>query len=168
VFSQSFEYPEIINNGSFLLNSGIGFGKGLDSSLKVPPLFISGDSAIPIAGLPFTAGLALAWSAEEGKIEKESRSSKNLGLAFRLGLHEGWGINRLDTYILLTLGGVTSWESARSDDPAISNKTDEINRLFWFGLGAGARWFFLPKFGINTELTIGNFYNFAIGFSLLI
>ena len=164
-------YPENINNGTILINGGIGIGKALESKLKVPPLILSLDTAIPFASLPFTAGLAVTWSAEEGALQTASlipvlHSSGNLGTALRIGYHEGWGIKNFDSYLQLILGGITAWETVKTNDPLVKNKADEPKGYFWFGFGAGVRWFFTPIFGINAEISLGNLYNLAIAVSI--
>ena len=149
--AQNVNYPDIINNGTIFINGGMGFGYALTSKVKLPPVIISADIAIPIAALPISTGIIFAFSTEEGSIDYEEteHSSSNFGFAFRLGYHEGWGISRLDTYLGLTLGAIMN----------------ELRPIFWFGLGIGGRYFFHPRFGINAELKLGNFYNFSLALS---
>ena len=177
---QTANYPDIINNGTIFLNTGIGFGrvhgktKYDEHKTTLIPLIVSADMAIPIASLPFTLGLAFAFSKEEGSIKDNYNyssysaicSSDNMGFALRTGYHFGWGINRFDTYINLTLGAIRALEDEKwTNHPAKKARIDDPNWLFWFQAGIGARYFFHRNIGVNAEFALGNFYNFSLSMS---
>jgi hypothetical protein len=143
------DYPTLINNGDVFLNGGVGFGKTLFAKMQCPPLSISVDYALLILALPFSVGAMVAFSSEKG----EDFHASNLGLAARIAYHIGWGVDRLDTYALLTLGGI------------IELTSDTTSGDFWMGVGAGARYFFLPYLGAYLELSIDKLQIISFGVS---
>ena len=169
-FGQLVGYPDAINNGTVLLNGGIGFGGALHSKMNVPPFNASIDWALPIAAMPFTVGLELALSSEKDTSTTNyvtiNRSSTNFGFAFRLAYHIRWQrLEKLDTYALLAMGDILAMETVSSSNSGEEDILDEIHHVFWFRLGAGARYFFLPRFGAFAELTFGKLYNISFGVS---
>jgi hypothetical protein len=146
------EYPEIIHNGSFLINAGIGYGKSTLDTIKCPPLSVSLDYALPIASLPFTVGITSAYSAE-----KNARVSvDNLAFKVRLAYHLGWGLDSFDSYLLAGAGIVLGLYDGSTETAP------------WFWGGAGVRYFFLPWLGAYTELGYGKVYNFSIGVAFVL
>ena len=143
-FGQLVNYPDIMNNGTVFLHGGVGFSLGPDNRYT-PSGNIVTDFAVPLFALPFTTGFAVTY-AGENKVKGETKSEYNVGIGFRLGYHFNTGVKQLDPYALLTLGGIVS------DYP-----------LFWLGLGGGARFFFLPRFGAFAEFTMGNLHNISFG-----
>ena len=147
------EYPEIIKNGTILINAGVGFGnlgKGEPAPLQLcPPLTVSVDYALPIMGLPFTLGLITGYFSDRAK-------SNYMPIAARIGYHLPIYVRRLDTYMLLTLGGLVRERKSNN---------------FWMGVSAGARYFFLPNnhhIGAYAELGIDRvqFITFGVAFNL--
>ena len=144
-----------MNNGTILVNTGIGFGKPIlktekpkiDSTNLCPPLTVSFDIAIPIAGLPLTVGIITGYFLEESKNVKYNFWP----IAGRIAYHFTFNVPRLDTYALLTLGA------------AISQKNK-----FWIGVSAGARYFFLPFMGAYLELGIDEVQLITFGLSFKI
>jgi hypothetical protein len=151
------EYPAIMNNGTILINTGIGFGNSIEAKRQCPPLTASFDFALPLGGLPFTVGLITGFFSE-----KDSENTyKYWPIAGRIAYHINFNLggletyrSRLDTYVLLTLGGMVV--------------SEEIGNGFWFGISAGARYFFLPYLGAYLELGLDNFQwiNFGVTFKL--
>jgi hypothetical protein len=141
------EYPEIMHNGTFFVNAGIGYGKTTLDTIKCPPLSVSLDYALPIASLPFTVGFTSAYSSEKDAWE----SVNNLAFNFRLAYHLGWGIDSFDSYLMTGAGLILELYDA-STKPAP-----------WFWGGVGARYFFIPWFGAYAELGFGRVYNFSAG-----
>jgi len=144
------EYPEIINNGTILINAGIGFAGAINSRGErvCPPLTVSLDYALPIAGLPFTLGLITGFFSENNK---KSKQINYWPIAGRIGYHLPFYMRRLDTYLLLTIGGMSSEMNGSNDGE------------FWMGLSAGARYFFLPHFGAYAELGFDRVQILAFG-----
>jgi hypothetical protein len=174
-FAQGFfGYPEIIHNGLFLLNGGVGFGRALDSEMQVPPLLLNGDFVLPVASLPFSVGFALGFSTEKETVKRKismteisvTESSKNLALGFRLAYHPGiFSITRLDPYFLFLVGGILEWESASAWDGVNTTAASEFDSDLWIGVGVGARYYFLPRLGAFVEAQFGNLHNISFGVS---
>jgi hypothetical protein len=141
------EYPEIMHNGSFLVNAGIGYGKSTLDTIKCPPLSVSLDYALPIASLPFTVGAAAVYSSEKNPWISVDNLAFNVRLAYPLG----WGIDSFDSYLLAGAGLLLElYDGSSETEP-------------WFWGGAGLRYFFLPWFGAYTELGYGKVYTYSIG-----
>jgi hypothetical protein len=158
LFAQN--YPVIMNNGTILINTGIGFGwpvtyedkdkatNRVDGPL-CPPLTVSFDAALPIAGLPLTVGITIGYLMETLK----QGCFYILPVAARIAYHLPFNVPRLDTYAVLTLGAAIVFDAESK---------------FWFGLGAGGRYFFLPYMGAYLELGFGNVQNITFGLSFKI
>jgi hypothetical protein len=155
------EYPSIINNGTMLINTGPGAGSHLTGSngeYRCPPLVASLDYALPFGTLPFTFGLAFGFSSESFY----GLDFNNFGFAARIGYHFSIPIEaaniyrRLDTYALVILGGILEANS-------IENKG-----AFWWTIGGGLRYFFLPWFGAYLEAGFSNFTIISGGLSFKI
>jgi hypothetical protein len=150
----AFEYPLMMNNGALLINTGIGFGKALESSLnlKCPPVTASFDFALPVAGLPVTLGIIAGYSAQE----RFDFQANNLLIAGRAAWHFDFikKAPRLDPYIVGTLGGVTGFFPG-----------DNIKRYFWGGISLGARYFFLPHIGAYMEAGLDTLQYITFGVS---
>jgi len=145
LFAQN--YPEIMNNGTFLINTGIGFGGRINdnATMLCPPLTVSFDVAIPIAGLPFTIGIITGYFSEEFK---NIKLFNFLPVAGRIAYHLGFNVPRLDTYAVLTLGSVINFDGESK---------------FWFGLGVGGRYFFHPNIGAYLEAGFDTVQNVTFG-----
>ena len=150
------EYPIIVNNGTILINAGIGFakpiisgaGKRMAPERKCPPLTVSLDYALPIAGLPLTLGLITGFFSETaGPLQFDYWP-----VAGRIGYHLSFNVPRLDAYALLTLGGMSWWKNSIAE-----------GKRFWMGVSAGARYFFLPHFGAYAELGFDTVQNLTFG-----
>jgi len=147
------EYPEIINNGTILINAGVGFAGPISSGERVcPPLTVSLDYALPAGGFPLTLGLTAGFFSEKVK----SDQINYWPVAFRIAYHLPFNARRLDTYFLFTIGGM----------PAEMNGSR--GGEFWMGFSAGVRYFFLPHFGAYTELGFDNvqIVTFGLAFNL--
>jgi hypothetical protein len=143
------EYPELINNGTVFINMGAGYGTAWLNKLRIPPLTLSIDYALPLMSLPFSIGIGGTYSTEK----EGPRSSTNLGVNFRLAYHLGWGLDNLDTYALIGMGAVAGWfDTGVEWDP-------------WFWFGGGARYFFTSFFGAYVELGYKRIYVVSAGIS---
>jgi hypothetical protein len=152
------EYPSVINNGTMLINTGIGYGgylTGGKGEFRCPPLTASLDYALPFGTLPFTFGLAFAFSSESFY----GLDFNNFGFAARIAYHFSIPIEaaniyrRLDTYALAVLGGILEAGSIENEG------------AFWWTFGGGLRYFFLPWFGAYMEAGFSNFTIISGGLS---
>jgi len=147
LFALENTYPVIINNGTILINTGVGFG-GLfkeEGDMKCPPLTASIDFALPLAGLPFTVGLITGYSSKANLLN-------TFLIASRIAYHQGFNIPNFDSYIVLTLGA----------------KVASSDKKVWGGVSLGARYFFLPYLGAFAELGIDavQVISFGVSFKL--
>jgi hypothetical protein len=152
------EYPSIINNGTILVNTGIGYGSHLTGDkgeFRCPPLIASLDYALPFGTLPFTFGLAFGFSSESFY----GLDFNNFGFAARVAYHFSIPIEaaniyrRLDTYALAVLGGILEANSIENEG------------AFWWTFGGGLRYFFLPWFGAYMEAGFSKFTIISGGLS---
>jgi len=154
LYSQGANYPYIMNNGTIFIDAGVGFGLKIETEMLCPPLTVSMDIAIPIIGFPISIGLITGYLSESGNNIDLSGFLVAGRIAYHLNLFSK--LSRLDPYILLTIGGIAA----------------EINNhskgYFWFGVCAGARYFFLPNFGAFTELGFDSVQIVRLGLSFKI
>ena len=157
------DYPVIMNNGTVFLNGGIGFRNGIDGDRLTPPLTMSLDTALPIMGYPLSIGFITGYFSEEGFLNSQDQANRvkkhfdYWPLAMRIAYHADiFDIPRLDTYLLVTVGGISRYIKEQKD-----------TTHFWFGVCAGARYFFLPRFGAYVELGLDKIQLLSFGFSLL-
>jgi hypothetical protein len=149
------DYPSIINNGTIIINGGVGWDGNVQNGFSplCPPLSLSMDYALPLATLPFTFGAIFGYSTEASK----DKGALHLGMASRIAYHVGLPFTgakidkRMDLYTFVTLGAITelydaSWE-------------------FWGGLGLGTRYYFIPWFGVYLEGGFDSFVNINGGIS---
>jgi len=159
------DYPVIMNNGTVLLNTGVGFGmpRSQSRTMKCPPLTISLDTATPLMGLPFTLGIITGYLSEKHPIEIDYHY---MPIGLRLAYHKNLfsRLPRFDNYIVLTLGYAIPFpESSKSP-----HWDEKYGRLFWFGLGIGSRYFFLPNMGVYFEFGIDTFQILTLGLTFKI
>ena len=151
------EYPVIMNNGTILINTGIGFGTSVskDHDRKCPPLTISLDTATPVMGLPLTFGLITGYLSEKNT----ASDFHYMPIGARIAYHKNFfsRLPRFDSYAVLTLGGIIPFP----EKPVNCN-------LFWFGLNIGARYFFLPGMGAYIELGFDTVQIITFGFTFKI
>ena len=159
-------YPVIMNNGTIFFNTGIGFRSAIarGGSRQIHPLTASLDIALPLFGLPLTVGLISGYFTEEGYVSEADELADNKTefgywpIAGRLAYHINVFNNpRFDTYILMTIGGIIRYVDSQKDDAH-----------FWFGLSAGARYFFLPRMGAYLELGLDSIQTITFGLSFKI
>jgi len=149
-----------MNNGTILVNTGVGLGslraEQLPSlPLQCPLLLASFDAAIPIAGLPLTIGLITGYFSEAASDSEERYDYWSI--AGRIAYHLAFNVPRLDTYILLTLGAAIAYHQD-------GNK----HGIPWIGVGAGGRYFFHPNIGAFLELGLDAVQCVSLGVSFKI
>jgi len=163
LFAQ-FEYPVNMNNGTLLINTGIGLGSLRAKSLPKLPMacpfvLASIDAALPIAGLPLTIGLITGYFAEKDKVNDSYRYDF-LPVGLRIAYHLNFNVPRLDTYVLLTMGAGVLFHKDH-----ISGRGHAIP---WIGVSAGASYFFHPSVGAFAELGLDAVQCFSVGLSFKI
>jgi len=150
LYSQGANYPYIMNNGTILINTGVGFGQGIKTATLCPPITASMDIAIPILNLPMTLGFTAGYLSEYGNGIQLS----GYIAAGRIGYHFNIAnLNRLDVYALVDIGAI------------ITDVNSNINGVFLIGVLAGARYFFLPYLGAYVEFGFDTVQYVSFGFS---
>jgi hypothetical protein len=142
-------YPEVIQNGTMLLDGGVGFGTPVYGHMGCPPVSLNFEYALPIFSLPFSFGLKFAYSANNIDIG----FANNFGIAFRTAYHFNFGVPHLDTYAALNFGDIiSSFESGTENH-------------FWAGFLVGARYYFKYQshFGVYLEAGIDKLYYVNFG-----
>jgi hypothetical protein len=151
-------YPNSLEKGNFIINAGIGFGTPLYGDMVVPPISVGVDYALPIGGLPFTIGGLVGFnrSKYEWSFLNYGYTFTYTGIAFaaRVGYHPDFGVKNLDIYAALALGYYiyTAKAEYTGDWSLYGPKTDPTSySRFYFGINLGARYFFVPMFGVFVE-----------------
>ena len=136
------EYPDCMDAGDFIIN--IGAGLPFDwYGLVVPPVRVSVDYNLAIGdmGLPFFAGGILGYSY---------RSIHYFSTGGRFGYHFNWGVDKLDTYAVTTVGWIVYVGGSSIGIPFV-------------GINVGARYFINKNFGFWAEAGFNTFSIFDIG-----
>jgi hypothetical protein len=132
-------YPEGIEPGTLIFNIGSGLGHFNFSHYAVPPLFIEGECAVPLGGLPFGMGFIAKYSSNK----YNDYYHHYLGFQFRILYHFNWLIPKLDTYAAADTG----WVMHFTNGPNFSIGFPSIV------LSLGGRYFFVPAFGVFSEIS---------------
>ncbi|MDR3301264.1 MAG: hypothetical protein LBT01_01860 [Spirochaetaceae bacterium] len=135
-------YSGVINNGTVLINGGIGFGSSVTGlPMKMPPLLVSAEYALPLFTLPWTLGGVIGMSMEEAA----NISSSIYSIGARIAYHISIGVPQLDTYIATNIGGTVCTNSY----------TNNIEGKFLFAFYLGGRYFFKSAFPLGVFLEVG-------------
>jgi hypothetical protein len=133
------KYPDGIKPGSVIFNMGTGIGHFDFPHYFLPPLFVEGEVAVPLGGLPFGMGGIVSYSGD-----KYAYYHHYLGLQFRILYHFNWPIPKLDTYAAADTGWVLHFINGPNTSPG----------YLGIGLTLGGRYFFVPAFGLFGEMTL--------------
>jgi hypothetical protein len=124
--------------------------------MKVPPLLVSMEYALPVRKLPWTLGGIFGFSSEGN----DYFSSSIVSIGARIAYHISFGVPHLDTYIAVNIGGTIYTNSF----------TDENKGKFLFGAYIGGRYFFKSAFPLGVYLEAGagthNHVSFGAAFRL--
>ncbi|GHU81145.1 hypothetical protein FACS189468_3080 [Spirochaetia bacterium] len=145
-------YPEVIQNGTMILDAGVGFGKPVYDGMQCPPVSLNFEYALPLFSLPFSFGLRFAYSTDDYVLG----TVNNFGVAFRMAYHLNFGVPHLDTYTAINIGDV------------ISTLGDGTKNHVWLGWLVGARYYFKYQshFGAYLETGISKLYFVSLGGTL--
>ena len=132
-------YPERIKPGTLIFNIGTGIGHFHFSHYVLLPLFVEGEIAVPLGGLPFGMGGIISYSAD-----RYADYHHYLALQFRILYHFNWLIPQLDTYAAVDTG----WTLHFTDGPNTFIGFPAIDLIF------GGRYFFVPVFGLFGEIAL--------------
>ncbi|MDR0503799.1 MAG: hypothetical protein LBH16_10825 [Treponema sp.] len=153
------KYPDCTKAGDFLINFGVGLSvpnDGLGSGyVYVPPVRVSVDYNIPIGAgkLPFFAGGVAGYS---GYGYRNEWFYSSISFGGRFGYHFNWGIEKLDTYAVLSAGWIIYAGDYRPAETGMPLA----------GFNAGGRYYLAKTFGFWAELGFTTFSWIDVGVTL--
>jgi hypothetical protein len=162
-------YPSAVPAGSFTINAGAGINAPVYGNVAFPPLIVTLDYALPIGGLPFSAGGAFGiyGSSRSHDLGSVRFTDSWLFMSFggRLAYHFNWTIDKLDTYAVTSLGWtLVSWKRKVHSGSALPGDAEANGHLFW-GIGIGGRYFFTRNIGVFLELGYSDLSFASLGVS---
>jgi len=152
------KFPPCMNEKNWILNLGFGLvwlGDIGNDHFYIPSFRLSFDKNAGLGDkkLPFFFGGIVGYSGEGHK--RDGWFQHNISLGFRAGYHFNWGVDKLDTYAVTTIGWVFhNWKGNYSS----SSSSDS----FW-GINIGARWFVSDNFGFWAETGYLDGFNIDLG-----
>jgi hypothetical protein len=160
-------YPRAFPVESLSINLGIGINAPAEGNMAIPPLLASVDYGLPIGGLPFSVGGIFGFYGSEwrgGDPSSYTQSWRYMSFGGRLGYHFNWGIDKLDTYALATMGWtVYAYEKKIIGEQKLAAK-DSYGYFLW-GLSVGGRYFLSPNIGAFLELGYSSLSFASLGIS---
>ena len=164
VFAQNWydSYAPGLENNSFFINGGIGWGPTGGYNMGIPPISVSVDFKLPI-DLPITVGAIGTYSTWKYSSPyytyRYEVTYTNIGIGGRGMWHFNFMPN-LDVYAGLTIGYVIQNSSVTSGSAYDYNAG---NSFFLWGFNAGARYFFTNAIGAYAELGYSGLQYASIG-----
>jgi hypothetical protein len=154
-------YPGLINAKDWMISAGVGHGTPIRGDTVIPPITVSIDCALPLAGLPLTLGALIGFTTSEytrdyyGQQYDYKWDYTGLAVAGRLGYHPDLGLKHLNIFANIAVGYYSytgkakynkgAWPGGlRKPDP------DDSSRLY-IVFNLGARLFFTKNFGIFVD-----------------
>jgi hypothetical protein len=165
-------YPRAFPANNLTLSAGFGINTPTEGNMTIPPILLTADYALPIGGLPFSIGgiFGIYGSERRTPVLTNSYTQSWLYINFgaRLGYHFNWGVDKLDTYALTTLGWTSYSSKATFEDwPAGIPKpvAEASTGAFLWGISVGARYFFAPNLGAFLEMGYSTLSFLSLGIS---
>jgi len=145
-------YPPSVEGGNILLDAGLGLTGWHGYDLKLPPLFLQVEYALPV-GVPISVGgmfsiHSFGYDSGIGAYKYEFRWTE-LVIAARGNWHWGFNVNWLDVYTGLSLGYDISIASHKYNGQSYTGGTSYGG--FYWGLQAGAHFYFTKTIGMVVE-----------------
>jgi opacity protein-like surface antigen len=157
-------YPDPISQGDFLITGGVGFGHYPAGDMVIPPLWLSVEYALPIAGIPLAFGGFFTYAKSEWQPWSYWRYEvEYTWYAFggRVSYHPDLGVKKLDVYGAFDIG----YYGVSVDDnfpPGYPKYHAESGSIYW-GPNIGARYFFVPMFAAWAEAGYSSFAFVKVG-----
>jgi len=150
-------YPSCTQAGDIIANFGVGFYIPWEKNVQVyiPKIRLTGDLNLPLGAekLPFFAGLYVGYSG----YKNDFVFLHQIPIAARFGYHFNLGVDKLDTYALVSAGYQIHFGK---------NISSEMKRGFLLlGINAGGRYFVTEKFGFWAEASLGSIFSLDLGLS---
>jgi hypothetical protein len=143
-------YPPPVSSGNILVDAGVGFGLGYRGNMKIPPLAVSAEYALPQVPISVGGGVTFwqyGYSTTNGNITTKHTTSY-LAIFGRGNWHWGIDLSWLDLYTGFALGYQMTWATATVN----STSTTESGGGFYPAFQLGAHFYFTPQIGVMVEL----------------
>jgi hypothetical protein len=162
-------YPDGQKNYDVIINGGIGLGTIYPNyKIRLPPITASGDVNTPLGGLPFFFGGFFGISSQRYEYANYYTSTYTFyAFGARFGYHPNFGVKGLDLYLATSMGYYganeeVTWASGRS-----GSTTSLAGYIpFYMGFEAGVRYFFVPVFGVFSEVGYSSISFIKVGITL--
>jgi hypothetical protein len=160
-------YPDGQKDFSVIINGGIGLGAITPSfTIKLPTITASVDVNTPLGGLPFFFGGFFGINSQEYETNEYTQTYTYYAIGARFGYHPDFGVKGLDLYFAASSGYYgrnerVDWESGQSGSISSSGYVP-----FYMGFEAGVRYFFVPVFGVFSEVGYTNIAWIKAGITL--
>jgi len=159
------KFPPCMDADDWILNLGFGLNADWIDSIGedyywLPTFRLSFDKNVPLGDqkLPFFFGGLVGYS---GYGYKDIWHHHRMPLGFRVGYHFNWGVDKLDTYAVTTIGYIIGF----TDNNDYKFKT-RFRDDFFTNINIGARWFLNNGFGFWAETGFGSLFNPYLSFDL--
>jgi hypothetical protein len=142
-------YPPPVSSGNVLVDAGVGLGFGNSGSLKIPPLGVSADYALPQVPISVGGGVAFWQYGKSSTIANVTTEETDSSLAIfgRGNWHWGINVSWLDLYTGFSLGYKMDWETERAN----SVSTTKSGGGFYPAFQVGAHFYFAKNIGAMIE-----------------
>ena len=160
-------YGRQVREGNILLNAGVGLdGQIGEDNLHsyIPPLELSVEYVYPLADLPFGFGAFVGYSSYGTKWSLLGTTSEVDTSDFYTGVMVNYHFNLVDELDLY--GSVKTGleiETIKEKTTGIPDST-ERSGWFYYGMAAGATYYFNDTFGVNAEVGFPTILRVAASF----
>jgi hypothetical protein len=138
-------YPPPVSSGNVLVDAGVGFNFGY-GSIKIPPLGVSADYALPQIPISVGGGVSF-WQNGESYWSNIEYTYSRLAIYGRGNWHWGFDISWLDIYTGFSLGYLMTWTATTIN----STSTTSSGGGFYPAFQLGAHFYFAKNIGAMIE-----------------
>jgi len=161
------KFPPCMKEKDWILNLGVGLNPNWIDSIGndyyyLPTFRLSFDKNVALGSkkLPFFFGGLVGYTGYGYDHKDYGWYYHRIPVGFRAGYHFNWGVDKLDTYAVTTVGYTFGF----TDNNDYKYKT-RFSDDFFTGVNIGARWFINKGFGFWVEAGYVGDLNFDIGFA---
>ncbi|MDR1574890.1 MAG: hypothetical protein LBS37_02685 [Treponema sp.] len=149
-------YPPPVSEGDILIDAGLGIGIGFPGTLKIPPLFVQAEYALPKVPLSVGGGVTFwqnGYSIGAGSYSVDY-TFNYLAILTRANWHWGFDISWLDFYTGLSLGYNAFWMDYKLGSAYGSGYSPVAYNYGGIGYGVqvGAHFYFTKNIGAIVEI----------------
>jgi len=143
-------FPPPVEGGNILIDAGIGLMNWHGYDLKIPPLFLQVEYALPV-GVPISVGGLFSIHSFGDEWQGINRRWTELVIVGRGNWHWGFNVKWLDFYTGLSLGYEFSIATHRHKANGEIYHGGPTYDIFYWGLQAGAHFYFTKNIGLVVE-----------------